>query len=163
MRLVSVLFWLTLTVIRQNLAGASRLAKTIERPFPPEISHVKTRLASARVADPSLVAGVLRALKVHADSEQDVNWLSELRSFNGEEWAEMTAAMKAEGVALADRSRLRRLVGSPAAPSHRSMQECGNKPDLGPSGGGGVSSGERSTAFRVQLHFERKFVETCRP
>ena len=32
------------------------------------------------MADPSLVAGVLRALKVHADSEQDANWLSELRS-----------------------------------------------------------------------------------
>jgi hypothetical protein len=51
------------------------------------------------------------------------SWLADLRAFDGRERAEMSELMKAEGLALGDRSKLRRMIDQPTLPAAAQSQQ----------------------------------------
>ena len=67
-----------------------------------------SELAAARVSEPERVAAVLRALKLESADPQ--SWLGDLGALDKAERLEMAAEMRGDGVALGDRSKLRRLA-----------------------------------------------------
>ena len=74
---------------------------------------VVTSLIAARMAKPQAVARVLRDTVRVGPAGGD--WLADLRGFDGQEWRELSDTLRAEGVALADRSKLRRLTAAPTS------------------------------------------------
>jgi hypothetical protein len=65
-------------------------------------------LHQARIAEPQLAARVLtQTFKLDAEG---LLWLTDLRGFDAQERTEMSETLRAEGVTLADRSKLRRLT-----------------------------------------------------
>jgi hypothetical protein len=74
---------------------------------------VVTSLIAARMAEPQAVARVLRDTVRVGPAGGD--WLADLRGFDGQEWRELSDTLRAEGVALADRSKLRRLTAAPTS------------------------------------------------
>ena len=100
-------------------------------------------LDRARLAEPLLAARVLtQTLRLDVDGA----WLADLEAFDADERAEMFAALRGEGVALADRSKLRRLAsGGGAQPvlignssSRRSAQTSSEEGSV-EEGSGGAS------------------------
>jgi hypothetical protein len=112
----------------------------------PDHAHggtVTDALDRARLAEPLLAARVLtQTLRLDADGA----WLADLEAFDADERAEMFAALRGEGVALADRSKLRRLAsGGGAQPvfignssSRRSAQTSSEEGSV-EEGSGGAS------------------------
>jgi hypothetical protein len=51
------------------------------------------------------------------------SWLTDLRAFDSQERAEMSELMKAEGLALSDRSKLRRMIDQPILTATSQLQQ----------------------------------------
>ena len=76
-------------------------------------THAKTlaeTLHQARITEPLLAARVLTLHTLGLDAEGP--WLADVQAFDDGEHEEMFVALRKEGVALADRSRLRRLASA---------------------------------------------------
>jgi hypothetical protein len=68
-------------------------------------------LAAARMAEPEAVTRALTEV-VRIDPTTEGGWLLDLRGFDGPERKELSGVLRGEGVGLADRSKLRRLVSA---------------------------------------------------
>ena len=76
-------------------------------------AHMLGALSSARMVEPAAVATALtNIIKVDHSSKHDA-WLADLRGFDGAERAELYETLRVAGVALVDRSKLRRLATTP--------------------------------------------------
>jgi hypothetical protein len=76
---------------------------------PDAIIPLLPALKSARLAEPELAARVLTDTFKLGGSDDGV-WLADLQAFDGPEREEMLEVLRGEGVGLADRSKLRRLI-----------------------------------------------------
>jgi hypothetical protein len=76
-----------------------------------QVAALHPALSAARMADPRAVARVL-AETIGVDPAAGGAWLVDLRGFDGAERAELCDALRSEGVPLADRSKLRRLIAA---------------------------------------------------
>ena len=123
-------------------------------------AHMLGALSSARMVEPAAVATALtNIIKVDHSSKHDA-WLADLRGFDGAERAELYETLRVAGVALVDRSKLRRLAAAPGWQTllestvvereedktrgnirdHRQLQQS--------AGSGGVSQGATDRGFR---------------
>ena len=95
------------------------LAQASANPPPPPA--LADALAGARMAEPEAVARalieVVRINPATTDELGPAGWLADLRGFDGPERHELSDILRKEGVGLADRSKLRRLVTAAAAQS----------------------------------------------
>ena len=73
---------------------------------------MSSTLREARLVEPDLAKQVLaHTCKLSVDhTAGGSSWLADLRAFDSQERAEMSELMKAEGLALSDRSKLRRMI-----------------------------------------------------
>jgi hypothetical protein len=70
-----------------------------------------TLLSAAGMAEPEAVARVLTdTIGLQASTSEGGSWLADLREFDATERSELYETMRSDGVALADRSKLRRLA-----------------------------------------------------
>ena len=108
-------------------------------------------LTTARVSEPVKVSNVLRDLSLDSVN----HWHADIASLNLDEKAEMIVALQGNGIALGDRSRLRRFIDSeeravidliprPADVFPRRLQ--GNSEDKG-----SVSGGARTVGISLAL------------
>jgi hypothetical protein len=100
------------------------LGSNLDYPLVPETEHVQARrhkspsdtpcmyatLSAVHMAEPEAVARVLT--DVIRVNPTDGDWLADLHGFDKAERIELCDALKSQGVALADRSKLRRLATS---------------------------------------------------
>ena len=80
---------------------------------------MSSALREARLVEPDLAKQVLaHTCKLSVDlTSGGSSWLADLRAFDSQERAEMSELMKAEGLALSDRSKLRRMIDQPILPA----------------------------------------------
>ena len=76
---------------------------------------MSSTLREARLVEPDLAKQVLaHTCKLSVDrTSGGSSWLTDLRAFDSQERAEMSELMKVEGLALSDRSKLRRMLDQP--------------------------------------------------
>ena len=76
---------------------------------------MSSTLREARLVEPDLAKQVLaHTCKLSVDlTSGGSSWLADLRAFDSQERAEMSELMKTEGLALSDRSKLRRMIDQP--------------------------------------------------
>jgi hypothetical protein len=86
------------------------LLSLAESSTPLSLQPLANALANARMVEPDVVARVLtEVVRIDPTSAQG-EWLADLRGFDASEWQELSNLMRAEGVGLGDRSKLRRLA-----------------------------------------------------
>jgi hypothetical protein len=82
-------------------------------PHPPPTPPLADVLAAARMAEREAIAQVLaEVVRINPASAVSTRgeWLADLRGFDGQERQELSDLWQKEGVALGDRSKLRRLA-----------------------------------------------------
>ena len=82
-----------------------------ESSAPPPIPSLADALAEAHMVDGEAVARILtEVVRINPTCAGEGGWLADLRGFDGPERHELSDLLRKEGVGLADRSKLRRLV-----------------------------------------------------